>query len=111
MTFVQHGFLIDNVYLYACYHPSKFVGLVAKQPVCASLFFDENVYHLGLNAKHFFFQAKTFIRNIKTGKHNNNQIKLHPTVLNLSLKDQSHLVIIRSLDRLGSSEGRIEQAF
>ena len=32
-TFAHHGFLFNNVYLHVYYHPSKFVGLVAKHPV------------------------------------------------------------------------------
>ena len=35
-TFVPHGFLFNHVYLHIYYHPSKFVGLVVKHPVCIS---------------------------------------------------------------------------
>ena len=32
-TFAPHGFLFNNVYLRVYYHPSRFVGLVAKHSV------------------------------------------------------------------------------
>ena len=38
-TFTHHGFLFNNVYLHAYYHPSTFVGLVAKYPLWMIIIF------------------------------------------------------------------------
>ena len=35
--FAHHGFPQNNVYLHVYYHPSKFVGVVANNPVCIQI--------------------------------------------------------------------------
>ena len=42
-TLARRGFLFNNVYIHVYYHPSTFVGLVAKHPVYIEILADSNL--------------------------------------------------------------------